>query len=209
MGTIRSAPEADACRRRITAFARDQIACDDVPVPLKGWLDKLEGEWARIALVLHWVEWAGSLRSELDDWPPDTIDAATGLRAERFLFEYQWAQQRYFYAEVLGSALSARDEARQIAGYILSRELSAITDRQAQQAFRRMMEGERSVGLQTLVEANWLKPIGTGRRGQANHWWVNPLVHERFATRALAEAKRRAEAQASIAKAAAERTKTA
>lgn len=203
---FRFAPEADSCRRRITAFARGQIAGDDASTPLKGWLEKLEGEWARIALVFHWIEWAGSLRGEIDDWPPDVIGAGAALRAERFLLEYQWPQQRYFYGEVLGTASSARDEARQIGGYILSRELSGLTDRQAQQAFRRMAEDERAAGMQTLVDAGWLRPIRMGRRGQPNHWSVNPQVHELFAARAFAEAKRRADAQASIAKAAAERS---
>lgn len=202
---FRFAPEADACRKTVTAFARQQITADDTPTALKGWLDKLEGEWARIALVFHWVEWAGSLRGEIDDWPPDVIGTETARRAERFLLNYQWPQQRYFYTEVLGSSSSARDEARQIAGYILSRKLSAITDRQAQQAFRRMAEDERFAGMEALVEANWLRPAGTGRRGQPNQWSVNPQVHELFAARAPAEAKRRADAQASIAKAAAER----
>lgn len=202
---FRFAPEADACRKRVTNFAREQIAGDDAPVALKGWLDKLEGEWARIALVFHWIEWAGSPRGEIDDWPPDVIGPETARRSERFLLEYQWPQQRYFYTEVLGSTSSARDEARQIAGYILSRELSALTDRQAQQAFRRMAEDDRVAGMQALVDAGWLRPVGTGRRGQPNHWTVNPQVHELFAARAFAEAKRRADAQASIAKAAAER----
>lgn len=203
---FRFAPEADACRKSVTAFAREQITAHDTSTPLQGWLDKLEGEWARIALVFHWIEWAGSPRGEIDDWPPDVIGAETARRAERFLLEYQWPQQRYFYTEVLGSTSSARDEARQIAGYVLSRELSALTDRQAQQAFRRMAEDERAAGMQALVEAGWLRPAGTGRRGQPNQWAVNPQVHELFAARAFAEAKRRADAQASIAKAAAERS---
>lgn len=203
---FRFEPEADACRRRVTAFARLQSSSGDASAPLQGWLDKLEGEWARIALVFHCIEWAGSPRGEIDDWPPDVIGAETARRSERFLLEYQWPQQRYFYTEVLGSTSSARDEARQIAGYILSRELSALTDRQAQQAFRRMAEDERVAGMQALVKAGWLRPVGTGRRGQPNHWTVNPQVHELFAARAFAEAKRRADAQASIAKAAAERS---
>lgn len=203
---FRFEPEADACRRRVTAFARLQSSSGDASAPLQGWLDKLEGEWARIALVFHCIEWAGSPRGEIDDWPPDVIRAETARRSERFLLEYQWPQQRYFYTEVLGSTSSARDEARQIAGYILSRELSALTNRQAQQAFRRMSDDERAAAIHALVEAGWLKPVGTGRRGQSNQWAVNPRVHELFAARAFAEAKRRADAQASIAKAAAERS---
>lgn len=202
---FRFEPAADASRKRIVAFARDQIARDHIPTALKGWLDKLEGEWARIALVLHWVEWSDSLLGEIGDWPPDTIGSATAEQSERFLLEYQWGQQRYFYDEVLGSGGESRAEAQQIAGHILAHELSQIDNRRAQQSSRRMSDEERAAGLAALVAAGWLQPTGRLRGGRPGRWAINPLVHERFAERAFAEAQRRASAQCAIADAAAAR----
>jgi hypothetical protein len=68
--------EADEIRKRVAEFAVREVAAFGTPRALAGWLDKLEGEWARLAVVLHHIQWATGPGAEgIEDAPRLVIDA--------------------------------------------------------------------------------------------------------------------------------------
>jgi hypothetical protein len=197
--------EADEWRRKILSFARGHMAQVDTPLPLKSWLEKLEGEWARLCLVFHFIEWATGTRAT--PFPPEIVTAETAIRAARFLIEFQYPHQKAFYRSVgLGEAVESN--AQWIAGHILVHQLKEIDERDIGRACRRLegptKRAARLEAAQAHVEAGWLRPIGEHRTaGHVNRWSVNPAVHDgRFAAKAEAEAERREEAKRSIERAA-------
>jgi hypothetical protein len=173
---------------------------------LQGWLEKLEGEWARLCLVFHFVEWATG--SQADPFPPELISVETAIRAARFLIEFQYPHQKAFYRSVAGFGGETESDACWIAGHILSYGLAEIDERTIDRACPRLRgptkRAARLEATRALEAAGWLRPIGTHRsEGHVNHWSVNPAVHDgRFAPKAAAETARREEAQEGIARAA-------
>jgi hypothetical protein len=114
----------------------------------------------------------------------------------RFLLPHAAA----FYAGML--ALSdTHDRLTNVAGYILAKKLSRITNRDVQRGDRTMRALERqeidSVFNQ-LEALGWLLPTTKSRWAAPLHWQVNPEVHRRFVDRAAREAARRARARATL-----------
>jgi hypothetical protein len=206
LAVYRFSPEADEWRRKILAFASGLMSQQDTPLPLRGWLEKLEGEWARLCLVFHFIEWATGSHVEL--FPPELISVETALRAARFLIEFQYPHQKAFYRSVAGLGGEAESDARWIAGHILSHCLTEIDERTIDRACPRLRgptkRAARLEATRILEAAGWLRPLGRHRsEGHVNHWGINPAVHDgRFATKAAAEAARREEAQEGIERAA-------
>ncbi|HEY5795419.1 MAG TPA: DUF3987 domain-containing protein [Bosea sp. (in: a-proteobacteria)] len=198
-------PEADLCRKRVTAFVRANINREGLPAGLPGWIDKLEGEWARIALILHLAEWASSSEALFDD-APLVISPETAHRAERFLLDYQWDQQRFFYEHVIGGLGANSDAPRKAAGYILTNELREISNRDLQQKALRSVENaaERAAAMVALGRAGWVRSLSL-KDGKPTRWAVNPAVHDIFAARAMGEAARRFTAHNAIKEAGAAR----
>jgi hypothetical protein len=202
----RFSPDADELRKKILAFASSLIDQPDIPLPLRGWLEKMEGEWARLCLVFHFIEWATGAREK--PFPPEVISVETAIRAARFLIEFQYPHQREFYRSVAGFGAEMESDARWIAGHILHRHLTEIEERDIDRACPRLRgptkRAARLEACRTLEASCWLQSVGTHRReGHVNRWSVNPAVHDgRFAKRAAAETARREEAQAGIKRAA-------
>lgn len=202
-------PEADACRERIVDFSHAAIARGNLPVGLRGWLDKMEGEWARIALILHLVEWASSSDVFFDD-PPLVISPETARRAERFLLGYQWDQQRFFYEHVVGGSGARSDAPRKIADHILAHELREVSNREITQKIRSIEDRqERAAAMGALERAGWLRPISPLKDGAPIRWAINPAVHDLFSARAIEEARRKFGAREAILQAGSERRATA
>jgi hypothetical protein len=206
LNVYRFSREADEWRQKIVAFASALISQPDMPLPLRGWLEKLEGEWARLCLVFHFVEWATG--SRVEPFPPELISVETAIRAARFLIEFQYPQQKAFYRSVAGLGAETESDARWIAGHILSHRLTEIDERTIDRACPRLRgpakRAARLGATRAMEAASWLRPAGTHRsEGYVNRWTVNPAVHDgRFATKAAAEAARREEAQEGIERAA-------
>lgn len=198
-------PDADLYRGRIVDFVEEHIAQGDLPIGLRGWLDKMEGEWARIALILHLVEWAASSEALFDD-APHVISPETAQRAERFLLGYQWEQQRFFYERVIGDSAAPSDAARKIADHILAHERREIANRDIIQGVRSIEDRfERAAAMVVLERAGWVRPIPPLKGGGAIRWTINPAVHELFSARAVEEAQRKFAARSAIIETGAER----
>jgi len=204
--SFRMHPEADRCRLRVVAFTRSHTGLQELPLGLRGWLEKLEGEWARIALILHLAEWASSSEALFDD-APLVISSETAHRAERFLLGYQWEQQRFFYEHVIGGLGAYSEAPRKAAGYILANELREISNRDLQQKALRSVEdaAERAAAMAALERVGWVQPISL-KDGKPTRWAVNPAVHNIFAARAMGEAARRFTAHKAIKEAGAARS---
>jgi hypothetical protein len=157
--------EADEWRQKIVAFASGLIEQSDLPLPLRGWLEKLEGEWARLCLVFHFTEWAAGPRETA--FPPELISAETAIRAARFLIEFQFPHQKAFYRLVAGFGRETESDARWIAGHILSHGLMEIDERGIDRACPKLRgRTERAARLEAtkaLEAAGWLRPVGTHR----------------------------------------------
>ena len=202
----RFSPEADKCRQKILEFASGLMNQPDTPLPLRGWLEKMEGEWARLCLVFHFIEWAtGPLRKlGIDPLPPEVISVETAVRAARFLIEFQYPHQAEFYRSVAGLGVETESDARWIAGHILHRSLTEIGERDIDRACPRLRgptkRAARLEAARELEAVGWLQPHGTHRREEyVNRWSINPTVHDgRFAKIAAAETARREEAREGI-----------
>lgn len=208
--SFRMHPEADLCRKRVVAFSRSHTDQEELPLGLQGWLEKLEGEWARIALILHLAEWASSSEALFDD-AELVISAETAQRAERFLLGYQWEQQRFFYEHVIGGVGAYSNAPRKAASFILAHELREISNRDLQQKALRSVEdpAERAAAMVALGRAGWVRPIMPLKDGKPVRWAINPVVHDVFSARAMAEAERKFTAHKAIKEAGAARTSAA
>jgi hypothetical protein len=201
---FRFAPTADKFRHQVVEFAHREISEGSVPAPLEGWLGKTEGEWARIAMVFHFVEWATGVDALLEEMPPPLINADVAERAARFLIEFQYPQQQYFYRTVAGLGAASDDEALKIAKRILAKGVAVLQERDIERWIDTLRGGSRRPlrleAVNTLVMHKWLSPAGQHRSGtHVNKWRVNPLVHDgRFGSRADAEQKRLAAVAESI-----------
>jgi hypothetical protein len=201
---FRFSPEADGFRRQVAEFAYALGGQLDTPIPLRGWLEKLEGEWARIALVFHFLDWAtGPGAVEVTQFPDEVISADIAERAARFLLEFQYPHQAHFYRKVANLGSAADEDVLQIAGYILANNCSAIDERTVARIRSNTLAGEekrpqRLAALDTLERNGWLLPAGLHRsKGHVNKWTVNPAVHTLFAAQAAIEREKRS-ADASI-----------
>jgi hypothetical protein len=190
--SYRFSREADEWRQKVLSFARGYMTQVDTPLPLKGWLEKLEGEWARLCLVFHFIEWATDTRAT--PFPPEIVTTETAIRAARFLIEFQYPHQQAFYRSVgLGEAVES--DAQWIGGYILAHQLTEIDERDIGRACRRLegptKRAARLEAAQALAEANWLRPIGEHRTmGHVNRWSVHPAVHGgRFAAKSRSRSR--------------------
>jgi hypothetical protein len=202
-------PQAGLWRNRIEEFAESLNARADIPLPLRGWADKLENEWARIALVLHLLEWATGpeILYSLGGLPSETIPAETAEKAARFLIEFQYPQQATFYRSVAGLGVQADANVRWIASHVLRHGFSEIDARRIYQNCQNLKGKENRPALfeamETLYMNGWVQPIvsyGSSRNPTA--WRINPAVHDgRFAARRASEMVRQAEIQDQMAKA--------
>jgi hypothetical protein len=202
--TFRFSPEADLVRQRIEDFKEAKESDFDLPKPLKGWVNKIEGEWARLSLVFHCIEWATADHETRSQMELNVISAETAERAERFLIEFQWPHQRHFYRNVADLSAAAESDARRVAGFLLTHPRDELVERDLQKNFRSMQRPEdrplRVEVMQTLELQGWLKPIGRrNREGDYNLYKVNQRIYDgRFEQRAAIERAMRSARQAGI-----------
>lgn len=200
---------ADAVRQAVKTFADERMGIADLPAGLRGWLDKLEGEWARVALLFHVIEWAASgAANDFPFDPPDPIiSTMTARAAGEFLLRYQFPHQLFVHRSAEGTRGEDTDSAW-IAGFILAHRIAGISKRDLYTNFRpiRRLKGpakeeriRRIMG--ELCSAGWAAPLANFD----SRWEVNPNVHVLFAERAAAERQRRGAARESIRAAGAER----
>jgi hypothetical protein len=94
------------------------------------------------------------------------------------------------------------DRLAELAGHILTHGLEVVTSRDVQRGVHNMrkLDGREVLRLFEQLEAfGWVERT-PGKRPSDPPWWrVNPVVHQRFADRAQAEAARRQKARAALA----------
>jgi hypothetical protein len=158
-------------------------------------IGKYDGIFARLCVIWHCVEnW------QAQQLPP-LVSEATARRAGEFLHKFLLRHAIAFYAGMLGLS-NDHDAVAATAGYILARKLKAITPRdimRGDRAMRALDSDEIASLLDRLTMLGWLQ-LGSSPAG-AKSWVVNPAVHQKFADRAKAEAKRREDGRKMVAEA--------
>ncbi|MFG1214955.1 DUF3987 domain-containing protein [Xanthobacter flavus] len=195
MPSFRFAPEADRFRREVVAFQQREIQAPGAPLGLCGWLDKLEGEWARIALMFHLIDWADGVESDALDLPLRQIGSRNAERAFRFLTEYVFPHELFVHRRADGRR-GAESDAAWIAGHILSHESREIRQRDILRANASLRKSQPEVRVKRVAAAmGELCEAGWARRAEAQKgselWTINPAVHQRFADIATRERSRR------------------
>ncbi|MBV8869393.1 MAG: hypothetical protein JOY65_08255, partial [Acetobacteraceae bacterium] len=156
----------------------------------------------RLCLVYHLVEVvdraAGGTPDPLSphEVPEAVAEKAAAMMCQIILPHWQRAERVMFNTEQAGHA-------RWVAGYILSRGLGHIDEREVLRAYRALgtpeKSRERREVLDALTRMDWLElkdPDGSSRR--TPRWRVNPRVHALFAERAARERRRREAEKARI-----------
>ncbi len=196
---------AQTIRRDLERRHLDLQSAEAINGKLASHLGKYDGLFARLCIVWHCVEHVE--RDALCDAPdfvseglPATVTEATAQRVASFLHEFLLKHAVAFYAGALGLS-DDHDRLTAVAGYILARRLDVVTNRDVQRGDRTMRglrEHEIRPLLEQLAALGWLEQVPGPRPSLPPHWIVNPVVHERFADRAEAEHKRRADARAAL-----------
>jgi hypothetical protein len=189
------APDADEELRIVERFAETEGERPDVSDHMREWLGKLPGEFGRIALAFHFIEWAVYWPMFDDEQPDAMISKFSATLARRYLTEFVFGHARVLYDRLGGKADYGR--ARTVAGLIMARGLTSITDRDLQRASKQL-RGPKKDNIRQEVMAeldswNWVRPYGVPS-GRCSRWEVNPAVHDgRFAKIAAEERARREE----------------
>jgi hypothetical protein len=153
-------------------------------------LGKYDGLFARLCLLWHCIEQAEGL----------VITAHVANRVADFMHRFLLPHATAFYAGVL--ALSDdHDRLAQVAGYVLAKKLSRVTNRDVQRgnnAMRGLERADIERVFDQLEALGWLKRTPSPMWLKPPHWEVNPEVHRRFAARGEREAIERAKQRAMI-----------
>lgn len=196
---IRLTEEAHQVRERLCDYAAELADYPALPGGLRSHLGKWSGLFARLLLVFHAVECAGeSIHPVQRD-----VSQKCAERVERLMRRFLLPHALAYYTDILGSN-SDLDHARWVAGYILSRGLQTITNRDLVQAYKQwrgMDDWRRTRVMQVLEDMAWLSPLGEEdkrSRRAATSWAINPEVHDLFALRAEEEAERRARVRSEV-----------
>jgi hypothetical protein len=159
-------------------------------------IGKYDGLFARLCLLWHYVEGAGT----------PTVTEHTAHRVTQFMHKFMLPHAVTFYTSILG-VTDNHDSVCQVARYILAKKLTRVTSRDIQSgvtAMSGLKRQEVEVICDQLESLGWLFRAQGPRRDSA-HWEVNAEVHRKFADRAAREAAERAARQEAIMEAAAER----
>jgi hypothetical protein len=195
--------EAREVWRRVEARIETLAEVPGLSDAWRGHLGKWPGYAARLFLLTHLLDHLEEIGVA------DTIQVSgqTAQRAEK-LVGWLLANSLRFYMTCIGGG-EAGDDARWVAGYILSRSVSgSITRRDIGQARNALRDPDRAVRCMRFLEANdWCVSASqkVDRHGPTE-WTICPEVHDgRFASRAESELTRRQREREKIAAAVRER----
>jgi Protein of unknown function (DUF3987) len=201
-GLFKFSPEADCELHRMYAFQGAALAQPGTTPTLQQWIDKTAGEFGRLSLVFHFIEWFASPGGLAGDNLPPLISLATARRARRFLTEFVYPHALVFHQSVLGRS-QHEGHTTWIAGYILAQGLSVVTLRDIYKIYAPFKQPETRAALASVMQGleayDWLSPcLSRQKDGRPTRWYVNTAAHVAFAERAAAERGARASVQASI-----------
>jgi hypothetical protein len=190
-------PAADVEFLALQRFAVEQRDRPDTPTSLREWCDKLPNEFGRLCLLYHFIEWYTGDVSEMGLPPDELVSFDTAARARRFLTEFAYPHAVAFHDEVLMQSPAER-HATKIAGYILSRGLEAISERDIYQNIKSLKGASKENvaaiqdAMRALELAGWTRPeVIRAADRRVSAWAINPAVHSKFHARAKAERERR------------------
>ncbi|SMF97069.1 Toprim domain-containing protein [Methylomagnum ishizawai] len=125
-------PEAASIKAEFLGYVQGLVAAR-VPSPaVCAYLGKWPGMFARLALLCHVVEYAGQVPRR---FPPEIIGADTVRLVVGLMREILLPHGLNFYLDIMGAA-SGSEHSQWIAGFILSRELQALTIRDITRAYK-------------------------------------------------------------------------
>jgi DNA polymerase I-like protein with 3'-5' exonuclease and polymerase domains len=181
---LQFADAALAIRHRLEQRHLDLMACEIVNRKLAAHIGKYDGLFARLCLLWHCIEGVEEL----------TVAEPTARRVADFMHRFLLPHATAFYAGMLELS-DDHDRLTKVAGYILAKRLSRVTNRDVQRSSRAMRGLER-LEVETIFEQlealGWLIRAPGHYRSTPPHWQVNPEVHRRFAERAEREIAERA-----------------
>jgi hypothetical protein len=185
---------AQAIRRDLEAKHLELMTLEGINPKLAAHIGKYDGLFARLCVLWHCVEHPLGLQV------PTAIPEATARRVADFLHGFLLRHAFAFYAGTLGLT-DDHDRLAELAGHILTHGLEVVTSRDVQRGVHNMrkLDGREVLRLFEQLEAfGWVERT-PGKRPSDPPWWrVNPVVHQRFADRAQAEAVRRQKARAAL-----------
>lgn len=185
-------------RCRLTPGAQDAVteamrrqdalaASPEIDRRLCSALAKGAGQLARLILIYHAIE----NHDELWGGIPAEVPEATARRAIAVYFELVAVAQSQFYTSVIGESV-AQQQARRVAGYILSKGMETIENRALyREVIKEADEHERAAAMRILELSGWVAPVRE-LHGRVSKWKVNHRVHSKFAAIAETERARRA-----------------
>lgn len=163
-----------------------------LPGGMRSHLGKWPGLSARLMLTYHVIECASKGVHPNDHQVSEQTAKQVDLLMRDFLLPHALS----YYTDILGG-VGDLEHARWIAGYVLSKKLSEISNRDMVQAYKnwRGMDGwQRDRVMQTLDDMGWLKPVKSDssyNKRRATAWKINPAVHTIFEDFAKLELERR------------------
>jgi len=195
--------EADVELKHIEDFKEREIARCEEADAFRDFINKMPGAFARTALVFHFIDWYSDEVSDLVGDPPIIIPAETARRTRSFLTDFVLKHAAAFYRKIVRTGRADTD-AQWIGGYILSRGLAQISDREIDRAcpsLRRLeRRPQRLAAMHELEAEGWVHVCKLGRDHRPAGWSVNPCVHDgRFAATAERERTRRIAVREAIA----------
>jgi hypothetical protein len=189
---------AQAIRRELEALHLGQAHGFETIIPKLGaHAGKLDGLFARLCVIFHCVENAGSL--DLPAWVGEDVARRVATLMRRFFLPHAII----FHASVLGLS-DDHDRLANLAAAILVHGLTRVSARDV----ARMTGGGSTRGLtadeclrlfEQLEALAWVDLEAPSRANASPACTVNPLVHQRFAERTERERERMSAAREAIA----------
>jgi hypothetical protein len=173
-----------AIREALERKHLDLMAYEVINKKLAAHIGKYDGLFGRLCLLWHCIEGAEGL----------TVTEHTARRVAAFMLRFLLPHATAFYAGML-TLSDDHDRLTNVAGYILAKKLTHITNRDVQRGSRAMRGLERQEIeriFEQLEALGWLTRVGEQRWSTPPRWRVNAEVHRLFAERAEREATERA-----------------
>ncbi|WCS26689.1 DUF3987 domain-containing protein [Methylobacterium sp. NMS14P] len=191
--TVQLSPEARTILTGTWARVRALGRLPGASAAWEGHISKWEGLIYRIALTFHALD-TWDLTGGVSTESGHEVTGETAQRASRFVaFLVRHALR--FYTEFCEPA-EEMVEAREVAGYLLTRpDILSVTARDIEKA-RRPLSGKRHLtrsAMRALADAGWVAVAEMGADGPTK-WTIDPRIHVRFAERADREKARRTQA---------------
>lgn len=185
--TLYFSDEALAIREELEAKHLALMDIEGLNRKLASHIGKYDGIFARLCVVWHCI-----LNINRGVIPPE-VSAETAARVAAFLHEFVLKHAAAFFAGTLGMS-DEQDELQSIASYILTTKPDVMTVRDCQRGSRVMRAMTRQQiqrVMEQLESLGWVEQIAPPKNSATLRWGINPRVHERFASRAVEEARRK------------------